>query len=60
MTAADVALAIFAWLVLIALIVAFFRGAKWIDRVVDEEMNQTFSVRGGAHGPPGIGVQREQ
>lgn len=52
MTAADVALAIFAWVVLIALILAFFRGAKWIDKTIDEEMN--------AIAPAPCGLEKER
>ena len=40
MTAAQyVAVIVLAWVVLIAGIVAFFRGAKWLDKTVEEEMN---------------------
>lgn len=48
MTAATfVAVTALGWVVLIAIIVAIFHGAKWIDKAIDEEMDQVFSVRGG-------------
>lgn len=57
---AFVALIALAWIVLLALIVAIFHGAKWLDQVIDSEMDQVFSVRAGARGPAETGVQREE
>ena len=40
MTAATfVAVTAFAWVILIAIIVAIFHAAKWVDNQVEEEMN---------------------
>lgn len=57
--ASYVAIIALAWVALIAAIVAVFHGAKWLDQVIDSEMDQVFSVRAGARGPAGRGVQRE-
>lgn len=58
--AAYVVVMCIAWIVLLALIVAIFHGAKWLDQVIDSEMDQVFSVRAGARGPAETGVQREE
>lgn len=50
MTAADfVALIALAWIVLLAAILALFHGAKWLDRVIDEEMNAIAPAPWGQH-----------
>lgn len=57
MTAATfVAVTALGWVVLIAIIVAIFHGAKWIDKAIDEEMNVIAGT------PSGFdrGAQREE